>query len=74
MYIYIYIYTYTYINNNMYTYRIHICICYLLLPRVSIDMSGILSRKAPVLTREFTKGGLVKGGLGIYVLLLYDYC
>ena len=24
--------------------------------------------------REFTKGGLVKGGLAIYVLLLYYYC
>ena len=32
----------------MYTYDIHICICYLLLSIVSIDMSGILSRKAPV--------------------------
>ena len=24
--------------------------------------------------RDFTKGGLVKGGLAIYVLLLYVYC
>ena len=24
--------------------------------------------------REFTKGGLVKGGLAIYALLLYHYC
>ena len=29
--------------------------------------------KSP-LNREFTKGGLVKGGLAIYVLLLYHYC
>ena len=30
--------------------------------------------KAALEYQEFTEGGLVKGGLALYVLLLYCYC
>ena len=43
---------------------------------VTRDMDGVQPLRNPRkhLLQEFTKGGLVKGGLAIYVLLLYHHC
>ena len=39
-----------------------------------LPAAAAVIRAAALMRREFAKGGLVKGGLAIYVLLLYHYC
>ena len=60
-YVYMYIYIYIYIYIHIYTHT-HACLLF----------NGS-SHPASLHPREFAKGGLVKGGLAISVLLLYYY-
>ena len=46
----------------------------IVITNILITITLILQKVTLIIIREFTKGGLVKGGLAIYVLLLYYYC